>query len=143
MVKKNQVEELVREHFGFDDNFSIDKASIAINLESEEVLINATFSTRDNILPASDPDVPGTRRRGRKKKYNYTTKEKSTGVSISDRDVKIMRQYIQTAKWQGKLSDNQIFAFKETNGIRAKDLSIPQREQIRNIFEDLKKPLLQ
>lgn len=58
--------------------------------------------------------------------------------TTSDEDITLMRQHLVNWKVQKKLTDNQIRALDETSGIRLANISEAQREQILDIFEEVR-----
>jgi hypothetical protein len=93
----------------------------------------AMDSTDTDVVDDAEP-----KKKERKKKYNYTVKEKPTGASISDKDVMTMRQFLCVQKSLGKLSAEQTAALDETKGKFARTLTLGQREQIKDMFEEIK-----
>ena len=96
----------------------------------------AVDATDTNVVDDAEP------KKKKPKKHSYTTKASEpmagTGASISDKEVLKMRQFISVQKALGKLTDDQVSAVKELSGTFARNLSLGQREQLRNIYEDLK-----
>lgn len=74
----------------------------------------------------------------RRRKGKYGPLEDPTGVSITERDIKKYRTYINVAEANGKLTDNQADAWFALKTAKVRSMSIAQKEQIKNIFDDLK-----
>lgn len=148
MEIKQLIDEAIRKKLGIKDGLPVEKATVTVCAGSDDVIIESVLmmAGRQEEVDTRPPPTPkpseGRRGGHGKLRRNNASKgklDRISGASISDEDIRELRIRISVAKASGKLSENQLAALKESEGVRIKDLNHAQREQIRNIVEDLKR----
>ena len=154
MLMKNDLQELAREKLKLPDSAVITQAMFRISEHSDDIqIIGATLVEFQNDVPVEDVAAPAlivshkkSTRRGPRREFSEKIKSKShiskahavpgVGGKITDAQVKGMRAVLHARKNGGNLSDNQLAALKNLEGIRAPKMTPEMRQQLKDIVDD-------
>ena len=150
MTLKEQIVQVVKDHFGLVDRFTIDSAVVSIRKDSDDIEVDATFSTVREDGDPSEIEIPKivkTKRSYKKRepktssvrhvsKREQKEQTEKDGSRITDAQIKGWRATLWARQNAGVLTAAQIEAVKATKGTHAHNMSPEQRQQIKDIFDD-------